>query len=189
VVRGASGDEWGNSLGGQGYNRLHSRSAIDRPNIATFKPLRRCYINSELINFLSLSTHFFWGGGDCTKLEVLCERHFLKQDDFMFNFPIKASFSLWWPEVLYQARNTTPSLLLFVVSSWCFFVGSQSFNWKCWKMMSISSTLYSCSCYKPSLFIRHHRCSLNIKNNSESSENVYSTDTELPHIYVFFTAI
>jgi hypothetical protein len=23
----------------QGYNRLHSRSAVDRPNIATFKPL------------------------------------------------------------------------------------------------------------------------------------------------------
>jgi hypothetical protein len=39
VVRGASGDEWGNSLRGQGYNRLYSRSAVDRPNTSTFKPL------------------------------------------------------------------------------------------------------------------------------------------------------
>jgi hypothetical protein len=33
--------------GGQGYNRLHSRSAVDRPNTATFKPLRK-QANAEL---------------------------------------------------------------------------------------------------------------------------------------------
>lgn len=88
--------------------------------------------------------------------------------------------------MLYQARITTPSLLLFVASSCYFFVGSQSFDWKCWKMMSISTRSYSCSCYKPSLFTRYQRCSLNIKNNSESSENVFSTDTELPLFICFF---
>jgi hypothetical protein len=41
--------------------------------------------------------------------EVLLELHFGRQDVFMSNFPIKASFSLWLPEVLYQARITTHS--------------------------------------------------------------------------------
>jgi len=53
-------------------------------------------------------------------------------------------------------------------------------------MMSISSRPHNCSCYKPSLFTRYHHCSLNINNNSEFSENVFSTDTELPHFICLF---
>jgi len=141
----------------------------------------------QLLKSFWVHLHNFFLGGGFTQNWKCCGNCIFKSKTFMFNFPIKASFSLWWPEVLYQARITTCSLLLFVASSWYFFVGSQSFDWKCWKMMSISSRSYSCSCYKPSLFITYQRCSLSIKNNSESSENVSSTDTELPHFICFFS--
>jgi hypothetical protein len=58
-----------------------------------------------------------------------------------------------------------------------FLCGKPEFWLKMLKMMSISSRPYSCSCYKPSLFIRYHRCSLNIKNNSEFSERMFFPQT------------
>jgi len=71
---------------------------------------------------------FFWlgvgGGGGIIQNWKCCGNCIFKSNTLMFNFPIKASFSLWWPVMLYQARITTPSLLLLVASSWYFFVGS-----------------------------------------------------------------